>query len=89
MKQVKLDSSRARRLFEFNERQERRQLEFKAQETARATRKAEESLLEARNQLLARVEAECEMWKERAMRAEERLDKEQTRNKEGRIVLYL
>lgn len=89
MKQAKLDASRARRLFEFNQRQERRQLEFKAHETARATREAEESLLQARNQLLARIEAECKMWKKRAMRAEERLDKEQTRNKEGRIVLYL
>lgn len=47
---------------------------------AGATREAEERLLQARtrNELLARVKAECEMWKERAMRAEERPDKEQT-----------
>lgn len=89
MKQAELDASRARKLFEFNERQERRQLNFQAQDAARATREAEESLLQARNGLFARVEAECEMWKERAMRAEERLDKEQTLNREGRIVLYL
>lgn len=87
MKQAELDASRARKLFEFNGRQERRQLEFKAQEAARATREAEESLLQVRNELFARVEAECEIWKERAMRAEERLDKEQTRNREERIGL--
>ena len=88
MKQAVLDASRARRLFENNERQERRQREFQAQEAARAAKEAEKGLLEARNEL-AQVQAECQMWKDRATRAEETFDKEQTRNREGRIVLYL
>lgn len=89
MKQAELDASRARRLSEFNERQERRQLEFQAQEAARATREAEAGFLKARNELIDEIRAECQMWKDRARRAEEALDKEQTRNREGRIVLYL
>lgn len=89
MKQAELDASRARRLFEFNERQERRQLEFQAQEATRASREAEEGFLKARNELLAEIQVECQIWKDRARRAEEALDKEQTRNREGRIMLYL
>lgn len=88
MKQAELEASRARRLFEFNTRQERRQIELEAQEAARATREAEKGFQEAKNEL-ALVKAECQMWKDRATRAEETLEKEQTRNREGRIVLYL
>lgn len=88
MKQAELDASRARRLFEFNERQERRQIEFEAQEAARAIREDEKGFLEARIEL-AQVEAECKMWKDWAVKAEETLEKERTRNKEGRIVLYV
>lgn len=89
MKQAEPDASRARRLLELNERQERRQLEFQAQEAAKAAKEAEAGLLKARNELLAQIQAECQVWKDRARRAEEALDKEQTRNREGRIVLYL
>lgn len=45
MKQAELDASRARKLFEYNERQERRQLESQAQEAARAAKEAEKGLL--------------------------------------------
>ena len=88
MKQAELDASRARRLFEIKNRQERRQIEFGAQEAARAPRKAEKGFQEATNEL-SQVKAECQMWKDPARRAEEILDKEQTCNREGRIVLYL
>lgn len=88
MKQAELDASRARILFELKERQERNQIELEAQEAARATREAEKGILETKNELI-QVQAECQMWKDRAKRAEESLDKEQTRNREGRVVLYL
>lgn len=88
MKQAEQDASRARILFELKERQERNQIELEAQEAARATREAEKGFLEAKNELV-QVQAECQMWKDRAKRAEESLDKEKTRNREGRVVLYL
>lgn len=89
MKQAELDASRSRRLAEHNERQERRQLEFQAQKAAKATREAEAGFLNASNELIDEIRAECTIWKDRAMRAEAALDKEQTRNREGRIRLYL
>lgn len=89
LKQAELDASRARRLLEFHERQEKRRLEDQAQEAARATREAEEGLLKARNELIAEIRAECQVWKDRARGAEEALHKEQTQNRKGRIVLYL
>ena len=89
MKQAEPDASRARRLAEHNERQERRlaehnerherrQLEFQAQEAANANREAEAGLLHARNDLIDQIRAKCAVWKDRAMRAEAALDKEQT-----------
>lgn len=77
MQQAELEASRDRRQFEFHARQKRRmELDKK-------------SLVEVKKSVFARVEAKCQMWRDRATRVEKTLDKEQNRNREGRIVLYL
>lgn len=86
---AELNASRSRRLFELNEWQERRKLKIQSKEAPKATREAEEDLLEGKNELLAQVQVECQMWKDRARKAEETLEKDQTRSKKRRSVLYL
>ena len=74
MQQAKLEASRARRRMEIEAQQAKRQMEFDdAQQATRATKEAKRGSVEVKN-WSAHVEGECEMWKDRAKRAEKTLD---------------